>query len=82
MPYYPCLHKIVKRDTFINNFIIDFEFVRNKSKDIMHGNVTKLSGKELEEIQRKSEDFVFKLNELTKSIIKDEKLIKVDYKEI
>ncbi len=71
-----------KKGILDKDFIITFEFVRNRSKDIMHGNITKLSGKELEEIQRKSEDFVFKLNELTKSIIKDEKLIKVDYKEI
>lgn len=59
-----------------------FEIVRKKAKEVLHGEITKLSGKELEEMQRKTEEFVNKLNELTQVFIKDEKIIKVDYKSI
>ena len=47
-----------------------FEDVRKKEKAILYGETTKLSGKELDELQHKSEDFVNKLNELTKFFIK------------
>jgi len=59
-----------------------FEDVRKKAKAILYGETTRLSGKELDELQHKAEDFVNKLNELTKFFIKDEKIIRTDYKEI
>jgi len=72
----------VSKKMLDKDYIIDFEFVREKSKDILHGSITKLSGKEIEDIQRKAEDFVEKIINITKALIKDEKIVKVNYKEI
>ncbi len=73
---------------FVNKKIIDKELlkwyleVKKKAKDILHGDVKRLSGKELEELQRKSEEFVLRLNDLTKIFIRQEKIIRTEYKKI
>lgn len=64
------------------DYLVDFEFVRGKAKDILHGAIIKLSGKEIEDIQRRSEDFVKKMIDLANAAIKDEKIVKVNYKEV
>lgn len=74
------------KETFVDKKLLDkdyinwYEDVRKKAKSILHGETNKISGKELEEFQRRSEGFVFKLNELTKSLIKNEKIIKTEDK--
>ncbi len=76
------------KNNFVNNKMLSkeylqwFEDVRKKAKDILYGNINRLNGKELEEIQRKSEDFVYKLNGLAKFLAQNEKIIKTNYKEI
>ncbi|MBS3175471.1 hypothetical protein J4440_06330, partial [Candidatus Woesearchaeota archaeon] len=56
--------------------------VRKKAKEVTHGNLKRISGKDIEELQNKAESFVLKLNELTKSIIKNEKIIKTEIKQL
>ena len=76
------------KSTFVDKRIMDKEFLlwfeeaRNKAKSVLHGDIKKLSGKELEELQRKSENFVFRFNELTKMIIKNQKIIKAEVRKI
>lgn len=74
------------KETFVDKKLLDKDYVnwyeetRKKAKSILHGETNKISGKELEELQRRSEGFVLKLNELTKSLIKKEKIIKTEEK--
>ncbi len=74
------------KETFVDKKILDkdyvnwYEDVRKKAKSVLYGEINKISGKDLEELQKRSEEFVLKLNELTKSLIKNEKIIKVEEK--
>ena len=58
-----------------------FEYVRKKAKAIIYGEINKMNGKELEEIQNKSENFVKELIELTKALINNEKIIQYELKD-
>ena len=58
-----------------------FNDVRKTAKEVLHGDIVRVSGKKLEELQSKSDDFVHELVELAKVLIKDQKIIKVNYKE-
>lgn len=71
-------------ENLVNKKLLDkdyaefYESVRKKSKEILHSETNKISGKELEEMQRKSGDFVLRLNEITKALIKNQKIIKAE----
>ncbi len=73
---------LVEKRILEKQYVSWFMDVRKKAKDILHGNVQKINGKDLEELQRKSEDFVLRLNELTKIFIRQEKIIKTEIKRI
>ena len=67
----------------INKDMLDwFMDVRKKAKEVLQGEIKKINGKDLEDIQRKSEAYVYRMNELTKSLIKNEKIIKIENKVI
>ena len=74
------------KTNFIDKKIMDkelilwFEQVRKRAKEILHGDLKKIAGKELEELQRKSENYVYNLNELAKLAIKSQKIIKTEFK--
>ena len=74
--------------TFIERKILDkeylkwFEEVRAKAKSILRGDLKRINGKELEELQRKSENYVYHLNEITKLAIKHQKIIKTEFKKL
>lgn len=76
------------KSTFVDKKILDKEYLdwfietRKKAKAVLHGDIKKLSGKELEELQKKSENFVLRLNDLTKIFIKNEKIIRTEYKKV
>ena len=76
------------QSNFVNRKILSkdildwFIEVRKKAKEVTHGNLKRISGKDIEELQNKAESFVLKLNELTKSIIKNEKIIKTEIKQL
>lgn len=72
---------LVDRKLLKKEYLDWYEDVRKKAKSILHGETNKISGKELEELQRKSENFVLTINEITKSLIKNEKIIKLEQKD-
>jgi len=73
-------------ENIVNSGLLDkgmvnfYEETRQKAKKVLHADINKISGKELEEMQRKSEEFVLKLNEITKTLIRNKKIIKVEHK--
>ncbi len=69
-----------KKGILEKNMVEFYETTRQKAKKVLHGDVNKISGKELEEIQRRSEEFVLRLNEITKTLIRNKKIIKVENK--
>lgn len=71
---------LVNKDFIKKEYVDWYEDVRKKAKAIIHGEQNKINGKEIEELQRKAEDFVYKLNEITKILIKNQKIIKVESK--
>lgn len=73
---------LVNKGTLKREYVDWYEEVRKKAKAILHSEVNKISGKELEEIQRKSEQFVIELNKISKSIIKNQKIIRYEVKQI
>ena len=74
-------------DTLVNHKLLDKEYVnwyvevRNRAKSILYGDITHIEGKDLEQLQKKSIDFVLKLNEITKELIKNEKIITYNLKD-
>jgi len=74
--------QLVDKDILKKEYVNWYENVREKAKGILHGEINKLSGKELEDLQRKSEEFVRELNEIAKALIKNEKIIRVEEKSV
>ncbi len=73
---------LVKRKVLSREYVEWFEDVRKKAKEVVYGEVTKIKGREIEDLQKKSEDFVQKLVEITKNLIKDEKIIRANVRNI
>src|SRR3989344_924267 len=71
----------VKKRLLNKEYLEFFNDVRKTAKEVLHGDIVRVSGKKLEELQSKSDDFVHELVELAKVLIKDQKIIKVNYKE-
>lgn len=71
----------VKKKLLNKEYLEFFNDVRKTAKEVLHGDIVRVSGKKLEELQSKSDDFVHELVELAKVLIKDQKIIKVNYKE-
>ncbi len=67
--------KMLKKD-----YVNWYEDARKKLKAIVHGDTNRISGKDLEELQKRSEEFVLVLNDLTKVMLKNEKIIKYELK--
>lgn len=70
----------VKRGLLKDKYVDWYEEVRKLAKEIAYGNINKVSGNKLEELEERTNQFVSVLHELTKALIKDEHIIKVDYK--
>ncbi len=65
----------------LNKKYLDYYIsVRTKAKGIIHGEIIRLKGSEIEELQNKAEDFVRELNEISKAIIRNQKIIKFENK--
>ena len=73
-------HVFVKPGMISGKYVDWFEKTRRLSKDIVYGKVTKVNGDELVELEERTEKFVEYFNELTKSLIKDEKIIRAEVK--
>ena len=73
--------KLVNRKLLNKDYVKTYEETRKKAKDIIHGEVNRVSGKDIEEMQTKSQQFVLKLNEISKALIKNQKIVKVDKKD-
>ena len=73
---------LVKRRYLNRDYIEWYEDVRKKAKEVLYGDVTRVSGKEIEELQRKSEQFVQTLTKLTREFIKNEKIIRTEMKQV
>ncbi len=71
---------LVKKGMLNKELANFYEETRKKAKKVLHGDINKISGKELEEMQRKSEEFVLRLNEITKTLIRNQKIIKTEQK--
>lgn len=71
---------LVKKKILKKDYIEWFEYARKKAKLILHGEINKISGEELQEIQKNSHDFVRELHLITKSLIRNEKIIKYELK--
>jgi len=70
----------VKRGLLKDKYVSWYEETRKLAKEIAYGNINKVSGNKLEELEERTNQFVSALHELTKALIKDQKIIKVDYK--
>ena len=71
----------VKEDTLDKKFVEWYELVRKKAKAILHGEVNRMNGFEIEDLQKKSEDFVIELNKISRALIKNQKIIKYEVKQ-
>ncbi len=70
----------VKTGTLKKEYTEWYEQVRKKAKEILHGETNKLTGFEIEDLQKKSEIFVIELNKISRSLIKNQKIIKYEVK--
>ncbi|MBI5391526.1 nucleotidyltransferase domain-containing protein [Candidatus Woesearchaeota archaeon] len=59
-----------------------YEEVRKMAKSISYGDVKKMKGAYLQELQEKTEAFVKTFTDLTKILIKEERILRTDKKEI
>ena len=71
---------------FIEPKILDKKYVqwledaRTLSKGIVYGTIKSVNGRDLDELQERTDKFIITFTELTKSLIKDEKIIRTEYK--
>jgi len=67
----------------INKKLINyFDEVRSITKDIEHGVIKRISASQLKDIESKSTEFVKTFRSLTKFLIKDKKIIKIEPKQL
>ena len=71
---------LVKKNMLKKEYIEWYEIIRKKAKAILHGELNKVNGFELEDMQKKAEVFVIELNKISRSIIKNQKIIKYEIK--
>ncbi len=71
---------LVKQKLISKDHVEWYEYVRKTAKTIIHGEINNISGKEIDDIKKKSEEFVREVNEITKALIKNQKIIKVENK--
>ncbi len=71
---------LVNKKMLSNESVESYEEVRKKAKSIIHLETIKISGRELEDLQRKSENFIITLNQITRNLIKNQKIIKYELK--
>lgn len=75
-------------EVFVNRRMLDKKYVdwyedtRKLTKEIIYGNTKKIDGDDLQELQEKTDKFVTVFRDLTKSLIKDEKIIRPEFKKI
>ncbi len=72
---------LVEKKVLDKEYINWYEETRKMAKAILHGEISKLNGKEVEVLQGRSEKFVYELNQITKALIKNEKIIMYKVKE-
>ena len=72
----------VKRKMMDRKYVDWYEEARKLSKDIVYGNIKRISGSKLQELEERTDKFVTIFRDLTKSLIKDEKIIRPELKKI
>ncbi len=70
----------VKSKRLEKKFVEWYEEVRILAKEISYGNVRHVRGETISELQEKSDRFVRVLSDITKLLIKEEKIIRPEYK--
>ena len=65
----------------LNKKYVDYyEEIRKIAKEIIHGDVTEVDGRKVDDLKNKAEEFVKVLRDLTMILIKHEKIIRVEKK--
>ncbi len=72
---------VVDKKILDKKYVENYEYVRKKAKAIIHGEIKKLEGKDIQDLQEKAEAFVKELNEITKALIHNQKIIKCEVKD-
>jgi len=72
----------VKRKLLNKNLVSFYEQLRKSSKEITHGDKSTITEREFKEIRDNTQNYVDKLMKLTKALIKDEKIIRTEKKNI
>ena len=76
------LKEVLVDKNMLNKKYIDYyERVRKVAKAVLHNEKAKLEGKEVEELKNLAESFVYELNEITKALIRNEKIIRYEVKQ-
>lgn len=70
----------VKTGKVNKRYVENYEEIRKISKGITYGEIQKLPGAKLDDLRKKAEEYVMTFTELTKILIKDEKIIRVQFK--
>lgn len=76
------LETFVKARKLDKKYVDWFEETRKLAKQITYGEVRSLSGDKIEEIKKKTEQFVRVLTDITKVLIQNQKIIRTEYKKI
>ena len=77
------LHQVfIKTDMINKKYLTWYEETRKIAKEISYGNTKKIKGEHLQELQEHTEQFVNTFRDLTKLLIKDEKIIRPEYKQL
>lgn len=71
----------VKSNKINKKYVDWYEEIRRISKSITYGEVKRLPGEKVEDIRKKAEDYINMFTELTKVLIKDEKIVRVAFRQ-
>lgn len=75
------LNEIFVDKKMLNKKYVDYyEDVRHAAKRIVHGEITEIKGKHIDELREKANEFVKVLRDLTMLLIKDKKIVKIEKK--
>ena len=72
--------KFVNKKMLNKKYVDYYEEIRKIAKEIIHGDVTEVDGRKVDDLKNKAEEFVKVLRDLTMILIKHEKIIRVEKK--
>lgn len=70
--------EFVRKKQLNKKFPVYYDEVHKLAKKIVHGEVNNIDGKKITELQKKAEDFVKVLRDLTQFLIKEKKIIRIE----